>query len=135
MVDDDEDDREIFQIALQKTGINATLITASNGAAAIEKLSSDGDFIPDYIFLDVNMPGMNGTVCLNEIKKIQRLNAVPVIIYSTSSNPLNEEETRRLKASHYLIKPPDVKVLSGMITAIATTQNLPFTLKAEPDMA
>ena len=70
IVDDDEDDREIFAIALQDADKSYKCLTAINGKEALEKLKSDETLIPDFIFLDLNMPFMSGIQFLVEIKKV-----------------------------------------------------------------
>jgi DNA-binding response OmpR family regulator len=61
--------------------------------------------MPEYIFLDLNMPRMNGKQCLAEIKRIKKLSDVPVIIYSTSKLESDITETRKLGATYYMTKP------------------------------
>jgi len=104
LVDDDRDDREIFIEALAEIDNSCSCITAENGEEAIEKLHTNG-FVPDYIFLDLNMPRMNGRECLVEIKNIKRLKETPVIIYTTSSLQKEKEELVKLGASMFLTKP------------------------------
>jgi CheY-like chemotaxis protein len=82
LVDDDVDDLEIFTLAVEDLRINVNCVTAADGIDALEKLRNDEAFVPDFIFLDLNMPRMNGKQCLLEIKKIERLSSTPVIIYS-----------------------------------------------------
>src|SRR5690348_12426970 len=93
LIDDDPDDREIFGIALEEVDKVCRYITTENGIEALELLE-DSTSIPDFIFLDLNMPLMDGKECLREIKKIPHLNRVPVIIYSTSSYEKDVEDTK-----------------------------------------
>lgn len=83
LIDDDDEDREIFQIALEEVSGNLNFVAARSGIEALTMLSEKA-FIPDHIFLDVNMPRMTGEECLLEIRKISHLAEVPVCIYSTS---------------------------------------------------
>jgi CheY-like chemotaxis protein len=59
LVDDDEDDKEIFSLALTEANPSIKCVVASDGHEALSLLR-DGSFIPDYIFLDLNMPLMSG---------------------------------------------------------------------------
>ncbi|MBW8686760.1 response regulator [Chitinophaga rhizophila] len=111
LIDDDEDDQEIFSLALDTLDIDVTCITANDGIEALNRLNIDTDFTPDFIFLDLNMVRMNGRECLAEIKKLSRLKKVPVIIYSTSSEQKDITETRMLGADDYIIKPPSISLL------------------------
>lgn len=111
LVDDDEDDREIFCLALSEADPSLTCITASDGVEALSILR-EKSFLPDYIFLDLNMPRMDGKDCLREIRKQTHLANVPVIIFSTSSADREKEETKRLGANSFIVKPPLVSTLT-----------------------
>ena len=73
VADDDEDDRFFFLEALRSIDPGITCMLASNGREALTLLQSDFFSLPDYIFLDLNMPLMNGLKCLEEIKKISSM--------------------------------------------------------------
>jgi DNA-binding NtrC family response regulator len=119
LVDDDRDDREIFIEALAQIDSNCNCITAENGEDAIKKLTADS-FIPDYIFLDLNMPQKNGRECLVEIKSMKRLDEIPVIIYSTSSLPREKEELAQLGASMFMTKPANFDELCVSLKEVLT---------------
>lgn len=111
LVDDDEDDREIFCLALNQVDPSVNCLTASDGLAALSILK-ERSFVPDYIFLDLNMPRMDGKECLREIRKQKHLADIPVIIFSTSSADKEKEETKRLGANSFIVKPPLVSILA-----------------------
>lgn len=117
LVDDDKDDREIFIEALAQIDESLNCITAENGEEAIAKLSATG-FIPNYIFLDLNMPRMNGRECLIEIKSIKDLESIPVIIYTTSSHPKEKDELEKLGASRFMTKPSNFNELCHSIKSV-----------------
>jgi CheY-like chemotaxis protein len=73
LIDDDEDDLEIFKMALGEIDPSITLHYAFSGVEALKKLNADPCLIPHVIFIDWNMPRMNGRQCLEEIKKTERL--------------------------------------------------------------
>jgi CheY-like chemotaxis protein len=118
LVDDDIDDIEIFALAMEDLGGDFTCVTAADGIDAIQKLQGDESFTPDFIFLDLNMPRMNGKQCLAEIKKIERLMSTPVIIYSTSSNSKDVDETLRMGATHFLTKPSSISTLTQELASL-----------------
>jgi CheY-like chemotaxis protein len=128
LIDDDEEDIEIFEYALEGSEVPGTCISAQSGNEALIKLKNEENFTPDFIFLDLNMPGMHGTDCLVEIKKIPRFKNIPVIIASTSMYQEHEEKLIRLYAAHYLIKPTNVVTFSKILTDIFKKKNLPFFL-------
>lgn len=118
LIDDDADDQEIFSIALQNISSLIRLVISDNCKDALEKLSKDKMFKPDFIFLDLNMPGMSGSQCLAEIKKQNRFKHVPVIIYTTSSGQHDKDETKKLGADYFLTKPTDINKLITIIKKI-----------------
>jgi CheY-like chemotaxis protein len=104
LIDDDEDDREIFLTVIRENASSVVCNVAENGREALDKLTRE--FIkPDLIFLDLNMPRMNGREFLLEIKKFDGLRDIPVIILSTSSDKETISEARRLGAQHFISKP------------------------------
>jgi CheY-like chemotaxis protein len=111
LVDDDDDDKEIFCLALAQADPSMKCSVASDGLEALAMLNS-ASFIPDYIFLDLNMPLMNGKECLREIRKTDRLKDVPVVIFSTSLLQKDIMETKALGASSFITKPPSVAKLA-----------------------
>jgi CheY-like chemotaxis protein len=117
LVDDDEDDREIFTLAVRDLGEHISCSLASDGMDALEKLRAC-DCLPDFIFLDLNMPRMDGKECIAEIKKDHRLNGIPVIVYSTSSSARDGADARRLGAVHFFTKPASISALTGALGEI-----------------
>jgi len=114
-VDDDIDDQEIFSFAVRGLNKPISLVTAGDGLEALEILKADKTFIPDCIFLDLNMPRMNGKECLPELRKLPWLKEVPIIIYTTSSEERDKLETRRLGASDFMTKESSIE---GLKTAL-----------------
>lgn len=127
LIDDDEDDREIFGIALEDAAPGFECITAKNGLEAMELLNT-GNFMPSHIFVDLNMPYMSGIECLQAIKNIPALATVPVIMYTTSSHNKDIEESRALGASHYLIKPTSLTTLIELLSGIFKKTEQPYVL-------
>jgi len=118
IADDDTDDREIFIEALQGIDELCKCITAADGQEAISKLTNGMTNLPDFIFLDLNMPRMNGKECLAEIKKNSKLRKIPVIIYSTSTDKKDIQETMELGAAFFLQKPNRFDDLSRALANI-----------------
>src|SRR5688572_3958693 len=105
IIDDDPDDREFFCDALKEVDGSAICYTCKNGLDTIEMLTSEGAPVPDFIFLDLNMPILNGKQCLRELKKIRTLNNSHVIIYTTSKLADDFSETLSMGAMHFMTKP------------------------------
>lgn len=118
LIDDDEDDREIFKLALNKIDPAIEFHAAKDGFIAIEKFNSEPGFKPDFIFLDLNMPKMNGKQCLGEIKSNPKIDDIPVFIYTTSSNPEEEKKLIAAGASAFVVKPFDIYDLISLLKKI-----------------
>jgi CheY-like chemotaxis protein len=119
LIDDDEDDREIFQLALEQVDSKVTCVVADNCMDALEQLRS-GNLDPDYIFLDLNMPVLTGRECLMEIRKMQQFLNTPVLIYTTSSVPKDKEDMMALGATSFITKPNKVSVLTTVLNEVLT---------------
>lgn len=104
IVDDDPDDTEMLEEALQKIDKNFVTIPLNNGNEALQWLEVT-DEKPDYIFLDLNMPPLNGFQCLEKLKENEEWKYIPVIIYTTSKLHDDKERCLKLGASCFVTKP------------------------------
>jgi CheY-like chemotaxis protein len=106
IADDDEDDQLLFREVIKELPYLVHLSTARDGEEALKLLESMPQ-LPDLMFLDLNMPMINGLECLSEIKRNPKLVHLPVIIFSTSSFPGNINKVYQLGAHLYIRKPND----------------------------
>lgn len=118
LVDDDEDDQEIFLMALEKINKNIKCLTANDGVEALSILKEQKEFIPDYIFLDVNMPKMNGIDCLESMKEFKHLKNAKFFMYSTTSENWVMEKSKELGALDFIIKPASPSALEKILSKI-----------------
>lgn len=120
IVDDDKDDRDFFCEALHEIDQTIHCLCAKNGHEALELLNRPKIQLPDYIFLDLNMPRLGGIQCLTALKKNKKLSKIPVVIFSTTRQYDEAEETRQLGAVLFLTKPSSyselVKELSFILS-------------------
>jgi len=117
LVDDDLDDQEIFLMTLEKINKNIKCLTANNGVEALSLLTQNS-FVPDYIFLDVNMPKMNGIECLRNIKHLEHLNNCKIFMYSTTSETSVLEKSKKLGATDFIVKPASPALLKETLSNI-----------------
>jgi CheY-like chemotaxis protein len=103
LVDDDPDDQEVFLTALGDISSTVLCLVAPDGDRALELLHNE-ETVPDYIFLDLNMPRMNGFEFLAAIKKSRILKDIPVIVYSTTSQPAQIDKVKKLGATEFFTK-------------------------------
>lgn len=115
-VDDDPDDSALFCEAVKEAAPCYKCLVADSAASAFEILS-DRLMIPDYIFLDMNMPKMNGLECLRLIKNNHTLKHIKVIMYSTATDPLHMKEFKKLGAG-FLAKPDRFETLVKSLSEI-----------------
>jgi CheY-like chemotaxis protein len=106
VIDDDEEDRMLMHDMFAEIGVPEIAQFEENGEKALSYLEQlEKDALPNVIVLDLNMPKLNGTQVLRILKNDQRFKNITVIIYSTSVNTIEKEETLNLGAHSYIIKP------------------------------
>jgi CheY-like chemotaxis protein len=110
LVEDDEDDQEIFQYVLKEVSPSTTCAISYTGLDALKKLGLR-EVEPDCIFLDLNMPVMNGFQFLTQIKANENFKHIPVVVYSTASNIETAEQVKALGASAFITKPHEYNTL------------------------
>ncbi|SHL25397.1 Response regulator receiver domain-containing protein [Chitinophaga jiangningensis] len=105
MIDDDADDRQLFCDALQEVAPGTHALVFESGVEALSRLQDNTVSVPDYIFLDINMPLMNGKECLSALKKIAHLKLTQIIMLSTSAMREDFNESMELGAQFFMTKP------------------------------
>ncbi|UUF12552.1 MULTISPECIES: response regulator [Flavobacterium] len=120
LADDDSDDREFFADALSETAPDAVLEQAEDGMYLMYKLLAlPSDELPDFIFLDINMPRKSGLECLEEIRSHSGwLKEVNIVMLSTSSDPDNVQKALELGAAFYAVKPSSFEYLKSLLRDI-----------------
>jgi DNA-binding response OmpR family regulator len=127
IVDDDPDDREFLTDAITEIDPMINCITANEGQEALSLLRALKT-LPEYIFLDLNMHGLNGKKCLSEIKKDKQISSPQVIIYTTCKIEADVKEIKELGASYFILKPNTHRELRDIIASILSkTKKLPNT--------
>ena len=125
--DDDTDDALLFTQAADLMTTPILLSFAEDGEQLMRFLTRDT--LPDLIFLDLNMPVKNGIECLREIRNDNKLDDLPIIVYTTSDNPRDIDACYELKANLYVVKPTSfesiIKTLKKIINIDFKSQNFP----------
>jgi len=115
-VDDDMDDLELLREAIEEIDSSVVCLSASTGQEAMNLLGN-GLVLPNLIFLDINMPLMNGVTCLAKIRENKKFDNIKVVFLSTSLYALNKEKMRSLTAD-FFTKPVRYSDLVGLLRAI-----------------
>lgn len=104
LIEDDTIEVMKFDRVLRNLGLTHKVIEASNGEVALNILK-EKKILPDIIFLDLNMPKINGIEFLTILKSDDTLRYIPAIILSTSGNHRDLMECYRLGIAGYILKP------------------------------
>jgi len=128
--DDDEDDRLIFKEIMDEMDKDISVNMVNNGKQLMDFLINEKNPLPDIIFLDLNMPNMNGIECLKEIRSHEKFSDISVAIYSTSSSKKDIDDTFHYGANIYITKPAAYhelkKVLKKSLSAVRLNRNSDF---------
>lgn len=114
LAEDDDDDRDFFNAALESIESDVELITANNGEQVMNFFKMKKP-LPDFVFLDINMPKADGIECLRYIKKLYPSSELPVIMLSTASSEKVISLSHQNGASIYIEKPSQFKHLITFI--------------------
>ena len=121
LIDDDSDDLDFFCEAVHSIDENIICIKSTDSELALNSFRKFDVPVPDMIFLDLNMPLVDGRMFLHEIKRVKPYARVPVIIYSTSAHPKDIEETIEMGAASFLTKPIAMKDLVSNLSEVLTS--------------
>ena len=131
LVEDDHVDAMTLKRALKDLKVANQLVHKLNGEEALDYLKDESNPKPCVIFLDLNMPKMNGIEFLQVAKSDNNFRRIPVVVFTTSKNEWDRFESFNLSAAGYIVKPADYK---SFVEAIRTVE-LYWTLSEFPDDA
>lgn len=120
LIDDNDDDCRFFAETLKRLYPDIKLTRAEDGRHGLDTLSKM-DPIPDLIFLDINMPRMNGWECLEGIKANKKSAGIPVVMFTTSSFKAEISKAKDLGASLFVTKPFDYSGFKDVLQHAITT--------------
>jgi CheY-like chemotaxis protein len=139
VVEDSDEDFEAFHRGWCKLTTTNPIHRCINGDDALDFLHHTGKYTsshpllrPGLILLDLNLPGTDGREVLTQIKQDNNLRSIPVVVFTTSSNPKDLEICYQQGANSYIIKPIDVKKLMNIINILVEywlqVNSLPYPL-------
>lgn len=106
LVDDDDDDRFLICEAIKQVSGKISIIEAKDGLHFFELVDQLEKPALSVILLDMNMPRMNGLETLKKIRSMPALSKIPVVMFSTSADPLLIKQAQ-LSGIHTFIKKPN----------------------------
>ena len=111
-----EDDRQMAQgLAAQVGVLGHTVVIAYGPRMAIQQLNQ---VIPDVIFMDLNMPGLNGLEVLRFLRRDPTTATVPVVIVSASDDKETISAALEAGANDYIVKPPTIDAIEDALARV-----------------
>jgi two-component system, chemotaxis family, response regulator Rcp1 len=123
LAEDNENDVELTRVAFKRSKLMLNLHHVPDGEECMAFLRKQGKYSsaprPDLILLDLNMPRMDGREVLAEVVADLTLNAIPVVILTTSAQDEEILKRYKLRCSSYIIKPIDFEQFLDSVRLIA----------------
>lgn len=119
LVDDDADDRELFEEAVAQACPGTTLTMFKDAESAWEYFLSGEAVLPSVLFLDINLPRMSGWELLRLLREDPALDKILITMYSTSSHDRDKDIADNLGADGFVTKPSDFQQLVDILAKIA----------------
>ena len=121
-IEDSDEDFEAFVRTMQKSSLATPIYRCIDGDEALDFLYHTGKYTeeataprPSLILLDLNLPGTDGREVLKQLKEDENLKTIPVVVFTTSSNPKDIEVCYRYGVNGYILKPIDIDKLRKTI--------------------
>ena len=111
VIDDNRTTADALKQMLAVLGLQARVAYGSSPAISI--LGSG--FLPRFVFLDINMPGVDGTEILAYLRREPDLMPVPVFVVTSDDQPETRRKVMKLGATAMIIKPATIDVLEGAL--------------------
>ena len=116
VVDDDDDDRYLCRLALEKLVPFDQVVYVSDPAQAVQYLTTCWR-LPDLLITDLNMPGMNGDELVRQVRQTDYGRHLPMIVWSTSAASTDRLRCYQTGANAYLVKPTSPDRIAGLLKA------------------
>jgi CheY-like chemotaxis protein len=119
IIEDSDEDFAAFERIARRSTIKNPIYRCADGDEALDFLYQLGPYVeaprPSMILLDLNLPGTDGRDVLRQIKQDETLKTIPVVVFTTSSNPRDVDICYQQGVNGYLIKPIDVNQLKRTV--------------------
>ena len=118
LIDDDPEEHELFDWVLKRIDRNIKFYATTNCKDAIDDLAKEIYLQPNIIFVDGSMPEIDGKRCVLMIRENKSLTEVPIVIYSGSLSPNDQQELLAMGIYKYLEKPQGLLDLEKELSKI-----------------
>jgi CheY-like chemotaxis protein len=121
IVEDDDGHARLIEKNLRRASIKNEMLRFADGQQILDFLFRRGegrqreDFTPYLLLLDIRIPKIDGVEVLRQIKKDEELRKIPVIMLTTTEDPLEIDACHRLGCSHYIVKPVEYDKFSAVL--------------------
>lgn len=122
VVEDSDEDFEALARMMRQAAVANPVYRCLDGEEALEFLYHEGEYKntqkaprPSLILLDLNLPGTDGREILEHIKQNDRFKAIPVVVFTTSSNPKDIEACYSQGVNGYIVKPMNTQRLREIV--------------------
>lgn len=106
-----------FKRALQQVAPNIKFNKVNDGDDLMSLIEK---FIPDMLFLDLNMPSKNGVECIKEIREIKAYDTLPIVVFTISAQVHAIQTAYGFGANLYFVKPTNLTLLVPSLQKILT---------------
>lgn len=137
VVEDSDEDFETLSWAMKRLSIENEVVRCADGDEVLDYLRHSGSYSdaeetprPAMILLDLNLPAVDGREVLEQIKRDENLKLIPVVVWTTSSNPKDVELCYKNGANSYIVKPIH---LDNLLSAVALLERYWLRVVALPD--
>lgn len=120
VVEDNIDDEGLILRALKRMDCDIDVEVVHDGEAAIDRLCVTGEQLPlpDLVVLDWKLPRVMGADVLERVRRTARCRAVTVVAFSSSDDPGDKEQCRKLGGNSYVVKPVDYASFMSAVQSI-----------------
>jgi CheY-like chemotaxis protein len=125
LIDDDQDDLEILKDVIHSLDPSIHCISFIYPMEAVRVVCEELIVVPDYFFIDINMPGMTGDKCLRVLRAKNEFKHSVISILSTSVQPEMSETLRVLGANHTFQKPTSINSYTTIVERVLGTASTP----------
>lgn len=122
LVEDDDDQANLFQMSMARVGSELSVTRMRNGEEALSFLKQEHPYEdaehPDLVLMDLNMPRLSGHDVIAEMNTCPTLSMIPVVVLTSSDDDADRRRAYAAHASGYVVKPIEFGEFRNMVNDI-----------------